>query len=146
MKHTLSMMMMGMILVLLCQCHNVDSKADRAKFRLADADKDGRLTIDEAQRFEHKRVFDLIDYDHSGSITLWEALDIAPEANRGKFNEYDLNGDGKVLFPEFEKIQIQKGSVKKRFDAADLDGDGFVTIQEADARIQFLQSQAAGEM
>lgn len=137
---------MSSILVLLCQCHNVESKVDRAKFHVADANGDGKLSLEEARKFEHKRVFDLIDYDHNGSISLLEALDIAPEVNRSKFNEYDLNRDGKVSLAEFEKVQTKKGYAKLRFEAADRDGDGFVTLQEADERVQFLQAQAGGSM
>jgi hypothetical protein len=36
--------------------------------------------------------------------------------------------------------------VQRRFEAADADKDGFVTLSEADARVQFLQSQAGGVM
>lgn len=130
----------------LCQCQSVQSKVDRQRFHEADANGDGLLSVEEARRFEHKRVFDLIDYDQNGFISLQEALDIAPEANRSKFYEYDMNRDGKVTLGEFEKIQIKKGYVKQRFHAADRDGDGFVTLKEADARVQFLQAQAAGAM
>jgi hypothetical protein len=146
MKHLRNRALGGALLVLLCQCQSVETKADRAKFRAADANGDGKLSLEEARKFEHKRVFDLIDYDQNGSISLQEALDIAPGSNRGKFKEYDLNGDGKVSLAEFEKVQTKKGYVKQRFEAADRDGDGFVTLKEADARVQFLQAQAGGEM
>lgn len=146
MKHLWKRTLASGILGLLCQCQSVESKADRAKFRAADVNGDGKLSLEEARKFEHKRVFDLIDYDQNGFLSLQEALDISPEANRGKFNEYDLNRDGKVSLAEFEKVQTKKGYVKERFEAADRDGDGFVTLQEADERVQFLQAQAGGAM
>ena len=146
MKHLTKLTCVGSILALLCQCQSVESKADRAKFHAADANGDGKLSLEEARKFEHKRVFDLIDYDQNGSISLQEALDVSPESNCSKFNEYDLNRDGKISLAEFDKVQTKKGYVKQRFEAADRDGNGFVTLQEADERVQFLQAQAGGAM
>jgi Ca2+-binding EF-hand superfamily protein len=60
--------------------------------------------------------------------------------------EYDRNKDGSVSYDEFYKVQVSKGGLKKRFDAADTNRDGFVTLKEADARVQFLQAQAAGTL
>lgn len=132
--------------MLLGACQSVDTKADRQKFRDADANGDGKLTLDEANRYELARVFASIDYDSSGSVSWSEAKDIDPDFRFTKYQQYDKNGDGKVVFGEFFSYQVAQGNVKRRFDAADTDKDGFVTLREADARVQFLQSQAGGVM
>lgn len=138
--------MMMISSMMLCACQSVDSKADRQKFRDADANSDGKLTLDEANRYELARVFASIDYDSSGSVSWSEAKDIDPDFRYTKFQQYDRNGDGKVVFNEFFQEQVAKGGVQRRFEAADSDKDGFVTLKEADARVQFLQSQAGGVM
>jgi Ca2+-binding EF-hand superfamily protein len=132
--------------ILLSQCQNVDNKADREKFYAADTNRDDKLSLDEAQQFELARVFNLIDYDQNGVVSLQEAKDIAPEFTRSKFDAYDRNGDQKVTFKEYYPVQKAKGQVKQRFEAADTNRDGFVTLKEADARVQFLQVQAGGEI
>lgn len=132
--------------ILLSQCQNVDNKADREKFYAADTNRDDKLSLEEAHQFELARVFNLIDYDQNGVVSLQEAKDIAPEFTRSKFDAFDRNGDGKVTFKEYYPVQKAKGYVKKRFESADTDRDGFITLKEADARVQFLQVQAGGEI
>ena len=112
--------------IMLCACQSVDTKADRQKFRDADANGDGKLTLDEANRYELARVFASVDFDSSGSVSWSEAKDIDPDFRYTKFQQYDRNRDGKVVFNEFFQEQVAKGSVQMRFEAADADKDGFV--------------------
>jgi Ca2+-binding EF-hand superfamily protein len=131
---------------LLTQCAGPGVQADREAFRAADVDGDGKLSLAEAEAFEYRRIFDSVDLDGNGVITPQEAKEISPDFTMAKFREYDLNGDGKVTYAEFLKVQKAKGDVKKRFLAADLDGDGYVTKKEADTRVKFLRDYAGGAM
>lgn len=146
MKQMQKRALLGGMMVLFCQCQDVERQADREKFHAADTNGDGKMSLEEARNFEHSRVFKLIDYDQNGVISLQEAKDIAPEFTRAKFDSYDRNRDGKVTYAEYFKEQTAKGYVKQRFEAADADRDGFVTLKEADARVRFLQAYAGGEM
>lgn len=131
---------------MLSACSTVQNKADREKFTSADLNGDGKLSLEEANKAELARVFKNIDYDENQSVSLKEAQDVEPDFDRSKFKQYDRNGDGKVTYAEFYQVQVSKGGVQRRFDAADADRDGFVTLKEADARVQFLQAQAGGEL
>lgn len=139
-------MLLAVMAVLLCHCSGDYHKADRDKFKNADQNKDGMLSLEEAIQFEHKRIFALVDYDRDDVISMQEARDIEPDFTQAKFNQYDLNRDGKVTFEEFDRVHRARGSVRRRFEATDADGNGLVTVEEADARLQFLQLQAEGKL
>lgn len=145
-KHFFSTALLFGMALFLSQCVSADRQANRKDFHAADTNGDGKLSLEESHAFELARVFKLIDYDQNGSVSLQEAKDIAPEFSRQRFDAFDRNRDGKVTFAEYAPVQKAKGHIKQRFEAADADKDGFVTLKEADARVQFLQVQAGGEM
>ena len=132
--------------VMLFSCQLSPVQADRSRFKKADANGDGKLSLEEANQYELARVFKNIDINENGSISLDEAKDVGPEYTKGVFDTYDINTDGKVNYQEFYKVQVAKGGVKNRFTAADSDHDGFVTYPEADARVKFLDAQATGSL
>lgn len=138
--------MVGMAVAMMSACTSVQNRADREKFHSADVNGDGKLSLEEANKAELARVFKSIDFDENQSVNLQEAQDVEPDFDSKKFKQYDRNGDGKVTYAEFYQVQVAKGGVKRRFDAADSDRDGFVTLKEADARVQFLQAQAGGQL
>jgi Ca2+-binding EF-hand superfamily protein len=132
--------------LILSGCQTMETQADRGKFHAADTNGDGKLTLEEANKAELPRIFKSVDYNQDGRVSLQEARDIEPGFDQRKMAEYDRNKDGSVSYDEFYKVQVAKGGLKKRFDAADTNRDGFVTLKEADARVQFLQAQAAGTL
>ncbi len=132
--------------VILFSCQLSPVQADRSRFKQADANGDGKLSLDEANQYELARVFKNIDINENGTVSLDEAKDVGPEYTKGVFDVYDVNTDGKVSYQEFYKVQVGKGGVKNRFNAADTDHDGFVTYPEADARVKFLDAQATGSL
>jgi hypothetical protein len=132
--------------LMLLGCQTMETQADRSKFHAADTNGDGKLTLEEVHNAELPRIFKSVDYNQDGRVSLAEVRDIGPGFDQRKMAEYDRNGNGSVSYDEFYKVQVIKGSIKNRFDAADANGDGFVTLKEADARVQFLQAQAAGTL
>ena len=132
--------------VILFSCQLSPVQADRSRFKKADVNGDGKLSLEEANQFELARIFKNIDINENGTISLDEAKDMGPEYTKGVFDTYDINTDGKVNYQEFYKVQVAKGGMKNRFNAADSDHDGFVTYPEADARVKFLDAQATGSL
>lgn len=137
--------MTGATLAVLVACASVQSHADRERFKGTDLDGDGKVTLEEANKAELARVFKNIDYNGDKFVSFNEAKDIGPDFTRKQFSEYDRNGDGKVSYDEFYRVQVSKGGMKSRFEATDTNKDGFVTLKEADARVKFLQTEAGGD-
>ena len=118
------------------------TRYDRELFRVADADGDGKLSFEEANRSELARFYRDVDLNQDGKVTLAEAMEIHPEFDRERFRSYDLNSNGAVSYAEFYEVQTKKGGVRLRFTAADTNKDGFVTLAEADERVKWLMDQA----
>ncbi len=87
-------------------------------FERLDADKDGKVTAEEAKAGGTKFI-ERADRNGDGVITAEEAPRL--------FERIDADGDGKITAEEFGAISVS------RIMKADADGDGAVTKAEADA-------------
>ena len=100
-----------------------------AMFELLDADKDGKVTAEEA-RAGSARMLERADKNGDGVVT----QDEAPRM----FERIDADGDGKVTAAELGAVSAD------RIMRADADGDGAVTKAEADAAHEKMKA-ARGE-
>ena len=96
-------------------------------FEMLDADRDGIVTLAEALKGVGQH-FDVVDQNKDGSLDKAEFESwfgrANPDAARFFQSLYDLDGDGKVTRAEFEN------PVKKRFALFDRNDDGKVTPEE----------------
>ena len=122
--------------------HGGDHEARAGQFfdRL-DADKDGRITREEADQFR-ANVFSSIDSDGDGKISQAEytahRIKKAEERAQSHFARLDGNNDGALESNEYPPKRMGKGKGKRgdmfsRFDSND---DGVVTREEMQEKMK----------
>lgn len=112
------------------------------RFRQADRDGDGKLSVAEARQdswfVDEMERFDSVDRDRSGTVTLAEI----GEAIAGKISDWmsaDSDNDGRVSADEAKR----KSNLSQTFNSADADRDGMVTRDEVDRLSQRSYYRAA---
>ena len=116
-------------------CQSTGSKCCRTKapvdrFAQADANKDGKLSPNEASDYYVIAVFASLDANKDGKLSLSEcAVDGAP-ATVKNFKKRDLNHDGYVTLQEAITYARKHGLVVKEFAKADKNHDGYLSRQE----------------
>lgn len=126
-------------LALLASCASTET--DRDLFLQADANKDGRLSLDEVNKVGLPRLYNRFDLNADGRVTLEEAREVEPGFDEKVFSERDLDRDGKVTYAESEKVALAKGGLKKQFSEIDTNSDGFIDQAEAEAHVARLEKQ-----
>ena len=110
--------------------HGGHGRGDHGKrgqaFERLDADKDGKVTAEEAKAGS-SRFIERADQNGDGVIT--------PDEAPRLFERIDADGDGKITPEEFAAISAA------RVMRADADGDGVVTKAEADAAREKMKAQ-----
>lgn len=127
-------------LLLLASCATPET--DRDLFNQADTNHDGQLSLDEMNKVGMPRLFNRFDRNGDGAVTLEEARLVEPGFDEKLFTERDLNQDGKVSYPEYEKVALAKGGLKKAFAEVDANRDGIINKAEADAYVTKLEAQS----
>lgn len=100
------------------------------RFAKADANKDGRLTSDEASDFIVIGVFESLDTNKDGRLSLSECAVEGAPATVKDFSKRDLNKDGAVTREEAIAYGRKKGMVQTAFPNADKNKDGYLSRQE----------------
>lgn len=125
-------------------------RGGRPSLEEMDANKDGKLTQDEMNAGQEKRIeerFARLDKNSDGAITKDEYPEIPADSPRARFmpdlSKMDKDSDGKITKTEF--ADANKAGAKEMFARLDKDGDGTVTKEEMEAaRERFRQGQGGG--
>ena len=102
--------------------------ADR--FAQADANKDGKLSQNEAIDYYVIAVFAALDKNKDGKLSLSECAVEGAPATVKNFKKRDLNKDGYVTLQEAIAYARKHGIVVKEFAKADKNHDGYLTREE----------------
>lgn len=106
------------------------------RFRMLDADGDGKVTRAEFNAGFADRVFAIYNRtEKDGVVTKaeWDAIERANEDRaESSFRALDANGDGKLTRAELSANTPRRNAVVNRlFDRVDTNKDGALTLEEA---------------
>lgn len=109
-----------------------------AHFKTLDANRDGRLTVEEAKL--PAAFFERLDTDKDRNVSL-EEFQAMPEMGAARqqleFDRADLNHDGKVTREEGGR------SAQERFNLIDANKDNLITRPELEARVDAMMKGGA---
>ncbi len=128
--------------LLISPAHAAEKKAAAPQGPTIDLDKDGKISLSEAQALADKQ-FALYDADKNGSMSLAEYRKPLDEvAKMRKLTAAQKSGEEKVINASFTRMdndsngQISKAEFQSdarlRHSAMDMNKDGFVTPQEVE--------------
>jgi EF hand len=110
----------------------LEPNSPASAFDRADANHDGKLSLDELNEFVVNEIFDSRDANHDGKMTKDEWTGGDP-GRLAQFNKRDANGDGIVTKEEALAYGRKYGTAKKMMKEADKNHDGSLDRNEVQA-------------
>jgi|SRR6266576_2988416 len=126
---------LGLAVLLSSGCstnETLEPSAPAGAFDRADANHDGKLSLDETSDFIVNKIFDSRDTNHDGRMTKEEWTGGDP-ARLVEFKKRDANGDGIVTKEEALEYGRKHGIANKIMRGADKNHDGFLDRAEVQA-------------
>lgn len=130
-----------------------DADARRTAFAAADRDGDGRVTLEELARYQHREGLAEMDLDGDGKISgkEWENTHPSEVGKEDLFTKLDKNGDGLLDEDEGIGFFIDDNAYQAAFTRQDenadagLSWDEFSTGDLSDLGLNFFDPQAKSE-
>ena len=110
-------------------------------FSKADLNNDGQIQPGEFDSFMKGHVFDTVDSNGDGVVTMEEWRAVAPNHPESKFKEADTNGDGVISRAEADAASDKSKGYQKLFAKADTDQSGALSRDEVKAASGALNKQ-----
>jgi Ca2+-binding EF-hand superfamily protein len=128
-----AMLALASALVTACSTNKtLEPNSPASAFDRADANHDGKLSLDELNEFVVNEIFDSRDANHDGKMTKDEWTGGDP-GRLAQFNKRDANGDGIVTKEEALDYGRKYGTAKKMMKEADKNHDGSLDRNEVQA-------------
>lgn len=104
------------------------------EFDRADANKDGKVSVEEFAQYVNKGMFKRLDKNGNGSISFeeWKSFDTAPEA-RQHFDVLDPDKNGRIELAEYLKAAGNHSNLRETFADLDRNNDKFLSHEEFSA-------------
>ena len=109
------------------------SCSTKESFKTADIDDDNAVTFTEFDSYMKKTVFDEIDTNRDGKVTMDEWRSVNPNDPISEFHETDKNGDGFITRTEADAGFDREKTFQKLFEKLDSNRDGSLSRAEIDA-------------
>ena len=122
-------------LVLIAGCASTDS------FAKLDTNGDGAGSQPEFEAYMKHEVFNRVDSNTDGNVTLKEWQAFNPKVDKAKFSKADRNADGAITRPEADATFDREGSLKKLFTRIDADADGKLSRTETSSFREKVRQQ-----
>jgi EF hand len=110
----------------------LEPNSQASTFDRADANHDGKLSLDELNTYIVNQIFDSRDANHDGKMTEQEWTGGDP-TRLADFKKRDANGDGVVTKEEAIAYGRKHGLARKIMQEADKNHDGFLDRAEVQA-------------
>ena len=111
-------------------CQSTKTNPTMSRFDRADLNKDGKLSLDEANEYLVLGIFDALDKNHDGKLTYSECVVEGAPATVKWFKLRDANHDGVITKKEALDYGRTHGVAKQTFDKIDKNKDGYLSRQE----------------